>query len=98
MEWNDGGRLPGVATPAIEPYAALSFSSSNRDGTKEQGGARGCAQLVNRLPHGQIHRPDASMNVSMPVMMINEPGHTDSFDIYDCAPYTRLPCEDRLGA
>lgn len=35
MEWNDGGRLPGVATPAIEPYAALSSALSNRDGTRE---------------------------------------------------------------
>lgn len=43
MEWNDGGRLPGVATPAIEPYAALSSALSDRDGTREQGGARGCA-------------------------------------------------------
>lgn len=35
MEWNDGGRLPGVATPAIEPYAALSSALSNRDGRRE---------------------------------------------------------------
>lgn len=37
MKWNSG-RLPGVATPGIEPYAAL--SSNSREGERKSEGER----------------------------------------------------------
>lgn len=77
MEWNDGGRLPGVATPAIEPYAALSSALSNRDGRRESRVEHDwmCTTRKTTPTHTHTRVHITAQNISMLVMMINEPDH-----------------------